>query len=222
MIKHNIIIRHSLKLITHIKFSVYFQYLYEERIECFCTVVVTTSRRKLLSRPVIFMQLHCREYLMCSIFVQIYRSVAQPDPGPTKACSLLSTFQALPSSAKQEPCDSITNQTRKQMNYSCCSASTSICMQHIVNLLINTLRLTKYFRPLSACEICQNMMAYEMHIQILKMEATILDGNNHNELHNGYQIWVIIQRCCRILMKLFSSCFRLPYCVVAAGFMLDP
>ena len=30
------------------------------------------------------------------------------------------------------------------MNYSSCSASISVCMQHIVNLSINTLQLMKY------------------------------------------------------------------------------
>ena len=30
------------------------------------------------------------------------------------------------------------------MNYSSCSASISVCMQHIANLSVNTLQLTKY------------------------------------------------------------------------------
>ena len=74
-------------------------------------------------------------------------------PRSTRACSLPSTFQALLSPAKLELCDSVTNQTRKQINYSSCNASFSVCMQHIVKLSINTLRLTKYFRPLSAYKI---------------------------------------------------------------------
>ena len=74
-------------------------------------------------------------------------------PGPTRACALSSTFQALPSPAQQESRDSMMNYTRKQMYYSLSSVSTSVCMQQIINLLINTLRLTKYIRPLSAYEI---------------------------------------------------------------------
>ena len=78
-----------------------------------------------------------------------------------------STFQTLSSPAQQESHDSITNYTRKQIYYSSSSASTSVCMQQIINLSINTLRLTNYIRPLSAYEIYMNAMAHEMHI-ILK------------------------------------------------------
>ena len=35
-------------------------------------------------------------------------------------------------------------------------------------------------------EICLNTIAHKMHIKIFKMEAMIVDENNHNELHNGY------------------------------------
>ena len=91
----------------------------------------------------------CISLLMILIFVS---GIARP--GPTRACALPSTFQALPSLAKQESGDSIMNQIRKQMHYSSYNASISVCMQHIVNLLINTLQLTKYFRPLSVYKIC--------------------------------------------------------------------
>ena len=74
------------------------------------------------------------------------------------------------------------------MYYSSCNASISVCMQHIVNLLINTLRLTKYIRPLSAYEIYYNMMAHAMHFYVFKMEAMLLDDNGHNVSHNGYLI----------------------------------
>ena len=60
-------------------------------------------------------------------------------PGATRACALPSTFQTLPSPAKQESCDSITNLTRKQMHYWFCNASFSVCMQHVVYLSISTL-----------------------------------------------------------------------------------
>ena len=46
--------------------------------------------------------------------------------------------------------------------------------------------------------------------------------NNHNELHNGYYIWVIIQDSCRVIMKMLSFCFRLLYCILAAGFAPGP
>ena len=44
-------------------------------------------------------------------------------PRPTKACALLSTFQVLPSPAKQGLHDSIINLTRKKMHYSSCNSS---------------------------------------------------------------------------------------------------
>ena len=59
-------------------------------------------------------------------------------PGPTRVCALPSIFQALPSPAQQKSRDFITNQARKQMHHSSCSASTSVCMQQIANLSINT------------------------------------------------------------------------------------
>ena len=71
-------------------------------------------------------------------------------------------------------------------------------------------------------------MAHEMHISIFKIEAALLDENrkiiikNHEESCNGCKIWVTIQGGCKVIMKLFSSCFRLLYCVVAAGFVPGP
>ena len=54
------------------------------------------------------------------------------------------------------------------------------------------------------------------------MEATLLDKSNHNDLCNGYCIWVTIQSGWRVMMKLFTSCFRQLYCVMAAGFAPGP
>ena len=64
-------------------------------------------------------------------------------PWPTSACVLTLTFQALPSPAQQESCDSIMEWARQQMHYSSCNVSISIYMKHIVNLSINTLQLAK-------------------------------------------------------------------------------
>ena len=50
--------------------------------------------------------------IVCDAFTKLIRphihtGVARP--GPARACALPSTFQALPSSAQQTPCGSITN-----------------------------------------------------------------------------------------------------------------
>ena len=116
------------------------------------------------------------------------------------------------------------------MHYSSCSASISIYIQHIVNLSINTLQFTKLFQ---ATEWLRNLLEYDgsqdEHL-IFKMEASLFDENlqTNKQLHcimicvmdTRFELCTI-QGGCRIIMKLFSSCFRLLYCVMAAGFLPD-
>ena len=70
------------------------------------------------------------------------------------------------------------------MHYSSCSVSTSVYMQHIVRLSINILPLTKMYQ---AIECLQSLLecndSGDAHL-ILKIEATLLDENSHNESHN--------------------------------------
>ena len=79
-------------------------------------------------------------YLLYTRYLAGFPTISRP--GPTRACTL-------PSAAKKSQLhDSIMNQTRKQMNYSSYNASISVCIQHIVNLSINTLQTIEYLQNL--------------------------------------------------------------------------
>ena len=72
-------------------------------------------------------------YLLYTGYLAGFPTISRP--GPTRAC-------ALPSPAKKSQSrDSIINQTRKKMNYLSYNASIIVCIQQIVNLLINMLQL---------------------------------------------------------------------------------
>ena len=108
------------------------------------------------------------------------------------------------------------------MHYSSCNAGISVCLQHIVNLSINTVT----YEIFQAIECLQNLLRYngsqDAHLNF-KMEVTLLNEKIiTNQLHNGYYISVRVQGGCIVIMKLFSSCFRLLYCIMAAGFVLGP
>ena len=71
------------------------------------------------------------------------------------------------------------------MRYLSCSASIFVCMQHIVNLSMNTSQLKKYIG--SAYNIRMRWLM-RCTFKIFKMEATLLDENDYNESRNGYSI----------------------------------
>ena len=97
----------------------------------------------------------CLHVCVCVyLCIRLYVSVSGiTRPGPTRACALPSTFQALSSPTQQELHDFIMNYTKKKLLYLSCSATISVSIQQTVNLSINTLRDSKYIRPLSTYEM---------------------------------------------------------------------
>ena len=108
-----------------------------EKQPCF----VSTSSNQLSVKSFLFLK--CMRLILL-----VYKTVAQPDSGLLGPVPYHQFFRP----HHYQLGNSITNQTRKEMHHSSCSASTVVCMQQIANLLINTLQI------ISGHESLQNLL----------------------------------------------------------------